>query len=67
MMTLLVFPQSISVQVKSDEPEAATLHITEQTANAADARSYEFCVTRDDLQRLREDITTALSKGQLPE
>ncbi len=67
MTAFLVFPQSVSVQIKSNDPEAAAFRVVEQAADAADARIFEFCMTGGDLQRLREDITTELSKGQLPE
>ena len=67
MTAFLVFPQSISVQINSSNPEAATLVVVEKAAEAADARQFEFHMTRQDLQELRESITTELSKEQLPE
>ena len=66
MTAFLIFPQSVSIQIKSDDPEAATLRVIEQPVEAADARTFEFCMTRVDLQRLREDITTVLTKERLP-
>jgi hypothetical protein len=62
----LVFPQSVTVQTKNDDSEAAILRVIERAVDAADTRIFEFCITREDLQRLREDITTALSKGRIP-
>ncbi len=67
MTAFLVFPQSVTVQIKSDDSETATLRVVERAVDAADCRIFEFCMTREGLQRLREDITTALSKGRLPE
>ena len=67
MSGFLVFPQSVTVQTKNDDSEAAILRVVERPVDAADNRIFEFCMTREDLQRLREDITTALSKGRLPE
>ena len=66
MTAFLVFPQTISVQINSSNPEAATLVVVEKAAEAADARQFEFQLTRQDLQELRESITTELSKEQLP-
>jgi len=66
MSGFLVFPQSVTVQTKNDDSEAAILRVIERAVDAADTRIFEFCITRDDLQRLREDITTALSKGRIP-
>lgn len=67
MTVFLVFPQSVTVQIKSDDSEAATLRVIEQAVDTADTRIFEFCMTREDLQRLREDITTTLSEGRLPD
>ena len=67
MSEFLVFPQSVTVQTKNDEPEAAILRVVERAADAVDTRIFEFCMTREDLQRLREDITTALSEEHVPE
>ena len=66
MTAFLVFARSVSVQGKSDDPEAAILHITEQAGAAGSARTFEFCLTRDDLHRLRDDITVVLSKEHIP-
>ncbi len=67
MTAFLVFPRSVSVQIKSNDPEAAALLVTEQAADVADARMFELCMSREALQRLKDDITTELSKGRLPE
>ncbi len=67
MTVFLVFPQSVTVHVKSDDSEAATLRVMEQAVEDADARLFEFCMTREELQRLLQDITKALSEGRLPE
>lgn len=66
MRGFLVFPQSVTVQTKNDS-EAAILRVTERAVDAADTRIFEFCMTREDLQRLREDITAALLNGRIPE
>jgi hypothetical protein len=66
MTAFLVFPRSVAVQGKSDDPETAILHIAEQATATASARTFEFCLTRDDLQRLRDDITVVLSKEHIP-
>jgi hypothetical protein len=39
----------------------------ERAADAADTRIFEICMTRENLQRLRDDITVALSKERIPE
>lgn len=67
MSEFLVFPQSVTVQTKNDDSEAAILRIVERAVDAVDTRIFEFCMTREDLQRLREDITTALSEEHVPE
>ena len=67
MRGFLVFPQSVTVQIKDDASEAAILRVTERAVDGADSRIFEFCMTRADLQRLREDITAALLKGRIPE
>jgi hypothetical protein len=67
MTSFLVFPQSVSVQIKSNNPEAAALLVIERAANPADTRMFEFRMTRGELQKLRDDIATELSKGRLPE
>jgi len=67
MSEFLVFPQSVTVQTKNDDSEAAILRVVERAVDAIDTRIFEFCMTREDLQRLREDITTALSKEHVPE
>ncbi len=67
MRGFLVFPQSVTVQMKDDDSEAAILRVIERTVDAADTRMFEFCMTREDLQQLREDITIALLKGRTPE
>ena len=67
MSGFLVFPQSVTVQTKNDDSEAAILRVIERAVDVADTRIFEFCMTREDLQRLREDITTALSKERIPE
>lgn len=67
MTAFLVFPQSVSVQIKNNNPEATALLVIEQAADIADARTFEFCMSREALQRLKDDITTELSKGRLPE
>jgi len=67
MTSFLVFPQSVSVQIKSNNPEAAALLVIERAANPADTRMFEFRMTRGELQQLRDDIVTELSKGRLPE
>jgi|GEM_PF-1663697 len=67
MSEFLVFPQSVTVQTKNDDSEAAILRVVERALDAVDTRIFEFCMTREDLQRLREDITTALSEEHVPE
>jgi hypothetical protein len=67
MTSFLIFPQSVSVQIKSNNPEAAALLVVERAANPADTRMFEFRMTREELQQLRDDIAAALSKGRLPE
>ena len=67
MSEFLVFPQSVTVQTKNDDSEAAILRVVERALDAVDTRIFEFCMTREDLQRLREDITTVLSKEHVPE
>jgi len=67
MSGFVVFPQSVTVQTKNDDSEAAILRVIERAVEAADTRIFEFCMTRENLQRLREDITIALSKGRVPE
>lgn len=67
MTSFLVFPKSISVQVKSNNSEAAALLVIERAADAADTRIFELRMTRGTLQQLRDDIATELSKGRLPE
>ena len=66
MTTFLVFTRSVAVQGKRDDPEAAILRIAEQAKSTAKARTFEFRLTRDDLQRLRDDITIVLSKEHIP-
>ena len=67
MSGILVFPHAVTVQTKDDDSEAAILRVIERAVDAADNRIFEFCLTREDLQRLREDITTALSRGRVPQ
>ena len=67
MSEFLVFPQSVTVQTKNDDSDAAILRVVERAVDAVDTRIFEFCMTREDLQRLREDITTALSEEHVPE
>jgi hypothetical protein len=67
MSEFLVFPQSVTVETKNDDSDAAILRVVERAVDAVDTRIFEFCMTREDLQRLREDITTALSKEHVPE
>ena len=67
MSEFLVFPQSVTVQTKNDDSEAAILRVVERAVDAVDTRIFEFSMTREDLQRLREDITTALSEEHVPE
>jgi len=67
MSEFLVFPQSVTVQTKNDDSEAAILRVVERAVDTVDTRIFEFCMTREDLQRLREDITTALSEEHVPE
>ncbi len=67
MSGFIIFPQSVTVQTKNNDSEAAILRVIERAVDAADTRIFEFCMTREDLQRLREDITTALSKERIPE
>jgi len=67
MMRFLVFPQSVTVQIKNDDSEAAILRVIERAVDAADTRIFEICMTREDLERLRGDITTALLEGRIPE
>ncbi len=68
MSGFIIFPQSVTVQTKNNDSEAAILRVViERAVDAADARIFEFCITREDLQRLREDTTTALSKERIPE
>ena len=59
--------ESVSVQIKSNNPEAAALLVIERAANPADTRMFEFRMTRGELQQLRDDIATDLSKGRLHE
>ena len=67
MTAFLVFPQSVSVQIKGSNPEVAALLVIERAANPADTRKFEFRMTRGELQQLRDDIATELSKDRLPE
>ncbi len=67
MTSFLVFPQSVSVQVESNNPEAVALRVIERATNHADTRMFELRMTRGELLQLRDDIATELSKGQLPE
>ena len=67
MSEFLVFPQSVTVETKNDDSDAAILRVVERAVDAVDTRIFEFCMTREDLQRLREDITTALSEEHVPE
>jgi hypothetical protein len=67
MTSFVVFPQSVSVQIESNNPEALALRIIERATNHADTRIFEFRMTRGELLQLRDEITTELSKGQLPE
>ncbi len=67
MAAFLVFPRSVSVQIKTNDPEAAALLVKEEAADMADARVFEFSMSREALQRLKDDITTELSKERLPE
>jgi len=67
MRGFLVFPQSVTVQTKNDASETAILRVMERAADAADTRIFEICMTRENLQRLRDDITAALSKERIPE
>jgi hypothetical protein len=67
MTSFLVFPQSVSVQIESNNPEALALRVIERATNHADTRIFEFRMTRGELLQLRDEITTELSKGQLPE
>lgn len=67
MSGFLIFPQSVTVQTKSDDSEAAILRVVERAVDAVDTRIFEFCMKREDLQQLREDITAALSIGHIPE
>jgi hypothetical protein len=67
MSGFLIFPQSVTVQTKNDDSEATIIQIIERAVDAVDTRIFEFCMKREDLQQLREDITAALSKGHLPE
>ena len=67
MTSFLVFPQSVSVQIDSNNPEAMALCVIERATNHADTRMFEFRMTRGELLQLRDDIATELSKGQLPE
>ncbi len=67
MSGFLIFPQSVTVQTKNDNSEAAILRVVERAVDAVDTRIFEFCMKREDLQQLREDITAALSIGHIPE
>ena len=67
MSGFLIFPQWVTVQTKSDNSEAAILRVVERAVDAVDTRIFEFCMKREDLQQLREDITAALSIGHIPE
>ena len=67
MTSFLVFPQSLSVQIESNDPEAVALRVIERATKQADTRIFEFRMTRGELLQLRDDIATELSKGQLPE
>jgi hypothetical protein len=67
MTSFIVFPQSVSVQIESNNPEAVALRVIERAKNRADTRIFEFRMTRGELLQLRDDIATELSKGQLPE
>ena len=67
MTSFLVFPQSVSVQIESNSPEAVIFRVLERATNDVDARTFEFRMTREELLQLRDDIATELSKGHLPE
>ena len=67
MNGFLIFPQSVTVQTKNDDSETAIIRIVERTVNSVDTRIFEFCMKREDLYQLREDITATLSKGHVPE
>ena len=67
MTSFVVFPQSVLVQIDSINPEAVALRVIERATNDADTRMFEIRMTRGELLQLRDDITTELSKGQLPE
>jgi len=67
MMSFLVFPQSVSVQIESNNPEAVILRVIERATRHADTRIFDFHMTRGELLQLRDDIAAELSKGQLPE
>ena len=67
MTAFLVFPQSVSVQARSDNSDAAILRVTEKPVIAARPRTFEFSFTREELQQLREDIANVLLEEQLPE
>jgi hypothetical protein len=67
MTSFLVFPQSVSVQIGSNNPEEMALRVIERATNHPDTRVFEFRMTRGELLQLRDDIATELSKGQLPE
>lgn len=66
MAAFLIYPQSVSVHIKGDNSNAATLRVIERPVDAADARTFEFCMTCEDLQQLREDIATVLMRDRLP-
>jgi hypothetical protein len=67
MTSILVFPQSVSVQIESTDPEAVALRVIERATNHADTRMFEFRMTRGELLQIRDDITTLLSQEHLPE
>ena len=67
MSGFLIFPQSVTVQTKNDDSDAAILRVIERAVDVVETRIFEFCMKREDLQQLREDITAALSKGHVPE
>jgi hypothetical protein len=67
MTSFLVFPQSVSVQIESNSPEAVTFRVVERPTNDVDTRTFEFRMTRGELLQLRDDIAAELAKGHLPE
>jgi hypothetical protein len=56
-----VNPQSVSVRIDNDNPEAGRLVVVERAEDPADTRTFEFPMNARELRRLRDDIDLLLS------